>query len=209
VSQPFTPIFAPVVAGMTATGAHREAAAAYSRLLRWMLWILLPVTAAMILAGPTILLVYGSKFQQGGEWLAIVAVACATNAFVNLGETVIMVQRPGLNLLNSFITCLAGIAVTVFLVSRFGVTGAAFGILITYGIQGLIRTIILHFVFHWPNPWRDVTPILLVAVVAIVPAVICRLWFPGVAGQLIAATICLSVFAAGWFHHRRSLPSLR
>src|SRR5262249_20086836 len=30
VSQPFTPIFAPVVAGMTATGAHDEAGATYS-----------------------------------------------------------------------------------------------------------------------------------------------------------------------------------
>jgi O-antigen/teichoic acid export membrane protein len=209
VSQPFTPIFAPVVAGMTATGAHKEAGAAYSRLLRWMLWILLPVTAAMILAGPTILLIYGTKFQQGGQWLAIVAIACATNAFVNLGETVIMVQRPGLNLLNSLITCLTGIAVTFWLIWHFGVIGAAFGILITYGIQGLIRTIILHFVFHWPNPWHDVLPIIVVAVAAIGPAAICRFVFPGVVGQLTAAAFCLAVFAAGWLHHRGSLPSLR
>ena len=209
ISQPFTPILTPVVAGMTAIGAHKEAGAAYSRLLRWMLWILLPVTAAMILAGPTILLVYGGKFQQGAQWLAIVAIACATNAFVNLGETVIMVQRPGLNLLNSLITCLAGIAVTFFLIAHFGVIGAAFGILITYAIQGLIRTIILHFVFHWPNPWHDVMPIVMVAIAAIGPAALCRFMFPGIAGQLTSAAFCIAVFAAGWLRQRGSLPSLR
>ena len=39
VSQPFTPIFAPVVAGMTASGAHEDAGATYSRLLEWMLQV--------------------------------------------------------------------------------------------------------------------------------------------------------------------------
>jgi O-antigen/teichoic acid export membrane protein len=209
VSQPFTPIFAPIVAGMTATGARDQAAATYSRLLRWMLWILMPVTAAMILAGPTILLVYGRQFQEGAQWLTIVAVACATNAWINLGETVIMVQRPGLNLLNSLITCLTGIAVTVVLVSYFGVIGAALGILITYGVQGLIRTIILHFVFHWPNPWQEVLPLIIVGVVAIGPAAICRFMFPGTAGQLVAALICLGVFAAAWLRERRRLVPIR
>ena len=204
VSQPFTPIFAPVVAGMTATGAHREAGATYSRLLQWMLWILLPATAVMILAGNTIMMVYGPDFQQGRRWLAIVAIACATNAFVNLGETVIMVQRPGLNLLNSLVTCAIGSTATFFLISHYGVMGAAFGILITYATQGLIRTIILHFVFHWPNPWHDVLPVTLVAIAAIVPAAICRFVFPGVIGQISAALYCLAVFAVGWLYYRRS-----
>jgi O-antigen/teichoic acid export membrane protein len=203
VSQPFTPIFAPVVAGMTATGAHDEAAATYSRLLQWMLWILLPVTAVMILAGNTILMVYGPGFQQGGQWLAIVAIACATNAFINLGETVIMVQRPGLNLLNSLITCTVGTGATIWLISQFGVLGAAFGILVTYAIQGLVRTIILHFVFRWPNPWPEVRPVTLVAIFAIVPAAICRFIFAGIVGQLAAALLCLAVFAAGWIYYRR------
>src|SRR5262245_17582988 len=100
VNQSFNPIFAPVVAGMTATGDHDVAAATYARLAEWMLWILLPLVAALSFAGGTILLVvYGRAFEQGGMWLGIVALASATNAFVALGETVIMVQRPHLNLL--------------------------------------------------------------------------------------------------------------
>ena len=208
VSQPFTPIFAPVVAGMTATGAHHEAAKTYSRLLEWMLWILLPATAVMILAGDTIMRVYGPGFQEGGQWLIVVAIACATNAFVNLGETVIMVQRPGLNLLNSVITCMAGCAATFLLISQFGVMGAALGILATYCIQGLIRTIILRTVFHWPNPWKDLHNVLTTAVAAIVPATVCRIVFPTLAGQIAAALLCLAVFAGGWFYYRRAQPLL-
>ena len=101
VNQAFNPIFAPVVAGMTATGDHEIAAATYARLAQWMLWILLPLVGVLSLAGSTILLIYGPAFWQGGQWLGIVALASATNAFVSLGETVIMVQRPHLNLLHS------------------------------------------------------------------------------------------------------------
>ncbi|MEY2440241.1 MAG: hypothetical protein QOI34_1626 [Verrucomicrobiota bacterium] len=204
VSQPFTPIFAPVVAGMTATGKHAEAAAAYARLLQWMLWILLPFAAVMILAGKTILLVYGPGFQQGSEWLAIVAIACAINAFVNLGETVIMVQRPGLNFLNSLVTCAVGSTATFLLISRLGVLGAAFGILVTYVLQGAIRTIILRFVFHWPNPLSEVRPVLMTATIALIPAVLCRVFWPGSAGQIMSALVCLALFGTGWLYYRRS-----
>jgi O-antigen/teichoic acid export membrane protein len=206
VSQPFTPIFAPVVAGMTSIGAHADAAKTYSRLLQWMLWILIPATAVMILAGRTIMMVYGQGFETGAQWLAIVAIACAINAFVNLGETVIMVQRPGLNLLNSVITCVVGSTATFLLIARLGVLGAALGILTTYAIQGLLRTIILRTVFHWPSPWKEVRPVLAVSVAGILPAMVCRALFPGVIGQLAAATICVAVFAAGWFYRQRPQP---
>jgi len=204
VSQPFTPIFAPVVAGMTSVGAHAEAAKTYSRLLQWMLWILVPATAVMIFAGGTIMMVYGKGFETGAQWLAIVAIACAINAFVNLGETVIMVQRPGLNLINSLVTCIAGSTATFFLISWLGVLGAALGILTTYAIQGLFRTVILRVVFHWPSPWADVRPVLLVSAAGILPAVACRVLLSGIIGQLSGATICVAVFAAGWFYHQRS-----
>jgi hypothetical protein len=90
------------------------------------------------------------------------------------------------------------------LIAHFGVVGAAFGILVTYLIQALIRTVILHFVFHWPNPWHDVLPVTLVAFAAIGPATICRMIFPGVVGQLVAALYCLAAFATGWLYYRRS-----
>src|SRR6266702_3336527 len=203
VNQAFNPIFAPVVAGMTATGDQERATATYARLAQWMLWILLPLVAVMMLAGGTILLIFGPAFRQGGMWLGIVAVACATNAFVALGETVIMVQRPRLNLLNSSITCVVAIGANLWLIPRFGVTGAAFGILLPYVVQGILRYAVLRLAFRWPNPWSSIRPPILTAIIAIVPALMCRLFLDGIAGQVIAGLVFLAIFGVGWLRHRR------
>jgi O-antigen/teichoic acid export membrane protein len=208
VNQTFNPIFAPVVAGMTATGDQQRAAATYARLAEWMLWILLPLVAVMTLAGSVILLIYGPAFMQGGAWLGIVGIACATNAFVSLGETVIMVQRPHLNLLNSSVTCAIAFGANLWLIPRFGVTGAAFGILLPYVIQGILRYGVLRLVFRWRNPWSNIRPPILTAIIAIVPALMCRLFLDGTAGQVMAGLVFLAIFGVGWLHHRRSTKLL-
>jgi O-antigen/teichoic acid export membrane protein len=201
VSQAFTPIFTPVVAGMTATGKHKHAAATYARLAQWMLWILLPAVAVFAFAGGTILLIFGPAFEQGATWLAIIAVASATNAFINLGETVIMVQRPGLNFLNSLITCLIGGGATLLFILHFGVIGAAFGILVTYLVQGLIRNVILRFVFHWHIPLNNIGPPVIAAIFAAVVAVPLRSLLHGIPGQVSATVAFLCVFALAWRYH--------
>jgi len=201
VNQAFNPIFAPVVAGMTATGDHETAAATYARLAQWMLWILLPLVAVMSLAGSTILLIYGPAFWQGGVWLGIVAFASAINAFVALGETVIMVQRPRLNLLHSSITCAVAAAGLLWLIPRFGVMGAAFGILLPYIVQGILRYATLRWVFRWKDSWSDIRPPLIAAGIALVPALVCRALLDGIIGQVTSAAAFLAVFGVRWWRH--------
>ena len=202
VNQAFNPIFAPVVAGMTATGDHEIAAATYARLAQWMLWILLPLVAVLSLAGSTILLIYGPAFWQGGLWLGIVALASATNAFVSLGETVIMVQRPHLNLLHSAITCAVAFAGLLWLIPRYGPLGAAVGILLPYIVQGILRYATLRWVFRWKDSWSDIRPPLIAAGIAIVPALVCRGFLSGVVGQITSAAVFLAVFGVQWWQHR-------
>jgi len=204
INQAFNPIFAPVVAGMTAIGDQERAAATYARLAGWSLWILLPLVAVMMLAGSVILLIYGSTFAQGGAWLGIVAIACATNAFVSLGETVIMVQRPHLNLLNSSVACAMAFGANLWLIPRFGVIGAAFGILLPYVIQGILRYGILRVVFRWRNPWGSIRRPIFTAAIAFAPALSCRLFVGGITGQIIAGLVFIAIFGAGWFLYRRS-----
>jgi len=203
VNQAFNPIFAPIVASLTVEGDQEHAAMAFSRVSQWMLWILLPFLAVMMLAGSVILGIYGPVFQQGGMWLGIVALACATNAFVSLAETVIMVQKPRLNLLNSVVTCAIAFTANLWLISRFGVTGAAFGILLPYVLQGILRYRALRMVFRWRNPWGGVGRPLLAALIAAIPAVACRLLLDGMAGQIIAALVFLFIYVAAWLYHRR------
>ena len=205
VNQAFNPIFAPVVAGMTATGDHERAAHTYSYLAQWMLWILLPLVAVMALAGGAILSIYGAAFRQGAAWLGIVALASALNAFVALGETVIMVQRPRLNLLHSAITCTVAVAGLLWLIPRFGVTGAAFGILLPYIVQGILRYATLRWVFHWKDSWSNNRPPLIATGIALVPAVVCRALLDGIVGQVTSAAAFLAVFGVQWLRHHTHL----
>jgi O-antigen/teichoic acid export membrane protein len=190
-----------VVAGMTATGDHQIAAATYARLAQWMLWILLPLVAVLSLAGSTILLIYGPAFWEGGRWLGIVALASATNAFVSLGETVIMVQRPHLNLLHSVITCVVAFAGLLWLIPRFGALGAAVGILLPYIVQGILRYATLRWIFHWKDSWNDISHPLIAAGIAIVPALVCKAFLSGIVGQISSAVVFLAVFGVQWWHH--------
>src|SRR2546430_7247483 len=203
LNQAFNPIFAPIVAGLTADGDQEHAAIAFARVSQWMLWILLPLVAGIALAGSVILGIYGPIFRQGGLWLGIVALACATNAFVSLAETVIMVQKPQLNLLNSIITCLVALTANLWLISRWGATGAALGILLPYVLQGILRYRALRTVFRWQNPWGDIGRPLLAAAIAGIPAIACRLLINGMAGQIIAAIVFLVIYGAIWFYQRR------
>jgi O-antigen/teichoic acid export membrane protein len=192
---------------MTATGEHERASATYRRLAQWMLWILLPLVVVMLLGGETVLMIFGPAFRQGSLWLGIVAIACATNAFIGLAETAIMVQRPGLNLLHSSITCVIGLAANLLLIPRFGVTGAAFGILIPYLVQGILRGNALRRVFHWPNPWRAVTPPILAAIAAFIPALVCRTLLEGIAAQITAVMLFLVTYGLGWTYYRLRFKS--
>jgi O-antigen/teichoic acid export membrane protein len=166
-----------------------------------MLWILLPCVAVLSLAGSTILLIYGPAFWEGGRWLGIVALASATNAFVSLGETVIMVQRPHLNLLHSVITCVVAFAGLLWLIPRYGPLGAAIGIFLPYVVQGILRYATLRWVFHWKDSWSDISQPLTAAGIAIVPALICRGFLSGIVGQITSAAVFLAVFGAQWWHH--------
>jgi len=40
--------------------------------------------------------------------------------------------------------------------------------------------------------------------VAFIPALPCRLFLSGMAGQLTAGLVFLAIFGVGWLHHRRS-----
>lgn len=202
VNHAFNPIFAPVVAGLTAAGDQQQAAATYARLAQWMLWMLLPIVAVLILAGQPILLIYGPAFRQGNVWLAITAVACAIDAFVGFGETVIMVQRPRLNLINSSISCTIAFMANLWLIPRYGVLGAAIGLLIPYSVQGVLRSFVLRFVFGWRPQWRHVFPPVLAAAAAMLPAILCRLTINGIFGQLAAAAAFLAIFGGSWQYYR-------
>jgi O-antigen/teichoic acid export membrane protein len=184
---------------MAVTGERARAGSTYARLARWMLAVLLPLIGVMTLGGGALLAIYGPSFRAGELWLAIVSIACATNAFVGLAEVVLMVERPRLNLLNSTITATVAVAANLWLISRFGITGAAFGILLPYVLQGVLRGVELRILYGWRSRWRELVHPCLAGAGAAVPGIAVRLGVDGLPGQLAAAAVFLLAYAAIWW----------
>jgi len=156
----------------------------------------------MTFAGGTILSIYGPAFRRGSTWLIIVATACGMNAFVGLAETVIMVQKPRVNVLNSSITCVVAFIANLFLIRSLGVMGAALGILLPYVLLGILRHRALRSVFGWRSPWANIRPPFNAAIVALAPAIACRAITRGVIGEISSSVVFLGAYFIAWRYHR-------
>jgi O-antigen/teichoic acid export membrane protein len=198
VNQAFTPIFTPVVAQQLGSGQIREAEATYGYLARWMLAVLLPAVALLALSGDAIMSIYGPGFVIGGGWVAIVGAACALNAFVGLGELILMVKRPALNLVNSAVAIAATIGLNMLLIPSLGPLGAAIGMLLPYALQGILRSVEISWLFDWRWPLRSLTKPWIAASVALVPGLLVRGATVSVAGHLAAGAAYLAAYVLAW-----------
>ncbi len=96
VRQVFDPIFAPIVATRAVSddrAALRDTVAGPGR---WVLSAQLPLVGVSLLASGTVMSIYGAGFRQGALWLALLALAHGANTFAGLVETLLMIERPGL-----------------------------------------------------------------------------------------------------------------
>ena len=198
VSQAFTPIFTPIVAGQISTGRTREAEQSYGYLARWMLAVLLPAVAVLALSGGGIMTIFGPAFYKGGVWAAIIGTACAINAFVGLGETILMVARPHINLVNSSVAFAAAVGLNLVLIPRFGAIGAAFGMLVPYSIQGLLRGFQVSWLLRWRWPWGALLKPWIAACMALPFALVMRVVLRGPAWELVAAGLYVGAYILAW-----------
>jgi O-antigen/teichoic acid export membrane protein len=198
VSQAFIPIFTPIVARQISAGHVRQAEASYGYLARWMLAILLPLVAVFALAGGAIMTIFGEGFRQGAPWTAIIAAACALSAFVSLGETILMVDRPKVNLVNSSVAFGAAIALNLLLIPRLGPLGAAIAMLVPYTLQGVLRGIEISWIFSWHWPLGALVKPWLAAIAALPLALVLRLWGSGTWVEVAAAVVYLAGYVLAW-----------
>ncbi len=199
VSQAFTPIFTPVLAEHLAAGRRRDAEESYAYVARWMLAILLPAVAVLALSGGSILTVFGPSFHRGAPWVAVVGVACALNAFVGLGETILMVTRPGWNVVNTSVACVAGVGLNLWLIPRYGPLGAALGMLVPYAIQGALRGLEISRLLGWRWSWRPLGRPWVAALSALPVGLLVRYMTSGIASEIGAGAAYLLAYACAWY----------
>jgi O-antigen/teichoic acid export membrane protein len=197
VRQVFDPIFAPIVATRAVSSQRAALAATVAGPGRWVLAAQLPIVGVLVLAGGVIISIYGAGFRSGALWLALLAIAHGTNAFAGLVETLLMVERPGLNLLNAGVTVVVQVVAGVVLIPIFGVTGAAAAMCIGFATQGVLRFAEVKHVFGWTWPWHSLIRPLIVGIGAFVPAVALRT-VGGTWSEVGSAALFVALYALGW-----------
>jgi O-antigen/teichoic acid export membrane protein len=196
--QVFDPIFMPVVAGQLAVGDRAGATASFVQLGRWVLGAQLFLLGTLWAGGGLLLSLLGPGFREGALWAAVLAVAHATNSFVGLGETLIMVQRPALNTINSAVTVAVQATVGFALIPRLGPLGAAASAVAAYATQGALRFMELHALLGWRFAWGAFRAPCLAFLAGLVPGLAFRVWLGPVAGELAGVAVFAAVYVLTW-----------
>ena len=199
VRQVFDPILAPIVAGRLVASARASLRQTLAPPGRWLLAAQLPLVAVCVLAGGTVMSVYGGAFRVGGPWLAILGLAHGTNAFAGLVETVLMVERPRLNLLNAAATVIVQVVCGLLLIPRLGVMGAALAMFLGFALQGLLRFVEVRYVFGWSWPWASLARPAVAGGVAFLPAAALHLLAPIPWREPVSAATFITLYVAAWF----------
>lgn len=198
VRQAFDPMFTPIIARQSAVRDQAAMEQSFAQLGRWVLAAQLPLMGVLCVSGGIGLDIFGPGFDRGALWVALLAIAHATNSFVGLAETVIMIQRPKLNLVNSTLTVLLQLGASVVLIPWLGATGAALGMVIAYVTQGVLRYCELRILFNWHWPWGAFARPAIAFGVALCAALPLRLLISGWRGELVSGLTLLIGYAIAW-----------
>ena len=198
VRQAFDPMFTPIMARESALKNRAAMEESFAQLGRWVLAAQLPLMGVLCLAGGIGLDIFGADFRGGELWVGLLAVAHATNSFVGLAETVIMVQRPKLNLINSGFTAVLQLGASLLLIPAFGATGAALAMVLAYVTQGVLRYFELRYAFDWHWPWRALVRPAVAFAIALAPALPLRLLLPGRVAEVSSALTLLGAYVLAW-----------
>ena len=198
VRQAFDPMFTPIIASQSAVRNRAAMEQSFAQLGRWVLAAQLPLMGVLCLAGGIGLRIFGPGFEAGAPWLALLAVAHATNSFVGLAETVIMIERPKLNLINSAVTVALQFGASLLMIPWLGATGAALCMVLAYLTQGVLRYVELRVLFHWHWPWRALARPAAAFAIALTAALPLRLLIGGWQGELSSGLIFLAAYVGAW-----------
>ncbi len=198
VRAAFDPMFTPIIARQSALQNQPAMEESFAQLGRWVLAAQLPLMGVLCLSGGIGLSIFGPGFRSGALWVGLLAVAHATNSFVGLAETVIMIQRPKLNLINSGATVVLQFGASLLLIPWLGATGAALAMVLAYVTQGVLRYLELRILFRWHWPWRALARPAWAFLIALVPAVPLRVFIAGWPGELAAGLVLLAAYGIAW-----------
>lgn len=128
----------PRFAELFAVGDRREANVVYQVTTAWLILLTWPLYLLAILYGPEILTVFGHSYKAGDAVMVILG--CAMLLVMGCGQVDMILTTSGRSswsLGNGVLSVIVNIGLDLFLIPRYGITGAAIGWAVTFGIANL------------------------------------------------------------------------
>ncbi len=150
VLMSFKTIFAPVISSLYHRQKKEEMAVLYKTVSKWITGINLIALSLIFIFSEDIMRVFGGEFTAGALALIIIAVGEAFNAGVGPAETIIIMT--GYSVYEFYISIHALIinaVLNLFLIPRYGLTGAAVTTLITLVFINGVRLILTYHRHHF------------------------------------------------------------
>jgi O-antigen/teichoic acid export membrane protein len=155
VVNAFVSIFAPVISDLTNKKEYGKLKSLFKGITKWIFTLSLPVFVLMIYFAEDILdLTFGEKFVQGASVLVIMSVALSINSFIGAaGFLTVMSGKPKIELINLGAVLFVNAVLSVILIPREGIEGAAFASLIAFVLLNLLRLVEVGILFRM-HPFR-------------------------------------------------------
>lgn len=205
-AQAFDPIFSSVVSELSLQGRHHELGHRFAVISRWILTINLPIFAAMLIIGDTLLPILAgddaeilSQLQTGLTILIVLCFSTMIQGVFAMAEPLLaMSGRPGLNLVNNSLWLAANFGLNVWLIGRYGIVGAAVGALVSVVFVNALRVVQVFWLERiLPFGWSQLKP-LGAGLVAALPAVYAYDAVSGTLARLVVpAATFLPVYGVG------------
>jgi O-antigen/teichoic acid export membrane protein len=151
-------VFSPFVADLHARGETEKLDGLFKSITRWTVAGTIPLLLLMLLAPAAILRLFGgSDFTTGTTALRILVIGQAINVSVGAaGFVLIMAGRTGWDLTVYAVSAALDLVLSLILVPKFGINGAAAAQAITIGLSNWLRLgLVKKFVgiFPWDKPY--------------------------------------------------------
>ena len=168
----FASVLLPIGVDAYARGGDPELRLAYNRALKYLAMIMLPASlAAIALAQPLVLLVYGEAFRPAIVPLRLLLLSVPIIAVSQAGHMVIYAREQQLKLVQfGFGLALLNIALAWLLVKPWGAAGAAAANALSQTAAVLVGVVFIERLFSTPGlPWKGLLKISAASVFAAVP----------------------------------------
>ncbi len=163
----------PIIAEIHADDDRAQLANIYHTTGRWAVTINIPIFLVLMFFSEAILAIYGDEFIGGAIALRILAVAELIDAMTGIcGAIIDMTGYTKLKLANSITQLVLSIGVSILLIPRYGLIGAAVGALIVNAVINNLRMIEVWYLFRILPFDRTFIKPALAALVAVITALI-------------------------------------